>query len=73
MNTLTDFKYIMRQRYIKDGILIVTLPLTGSGAAVVDEDNKYIFINSKLPNAKRSQLINEGLRKHREAFNMANR
>ena len=68
MNTQTNFKYIMRQNYTKEGVLIVTLPLKGFGAMVLSEGDKYIFINSKLPKATRSELINEGLKRHRDGL-----
>jgi hypothetical protein len=62
------FKFIERQNYYRNGVLIVTVPLEGFGALAIDEGDKYIFINSKLPKAKRTELINEGLKRHKEGF-----
>lgn len=68
MDALKYSKFIERQSYSKNGVLIVTVPLEGFGALAVSEGNKYIFINSKLPKAKRTELINEALKRHKEGF-----
>jgi hypothetical protein len=69
--TKEQFKHIDRQSYTKRGVLVVTVPIKAKGVAVLDREDKYIFVSSKLPRAARSKLINKGLEKHKDGFGQA--
>ncbi len=61
--TYSQFKRIDKRSYTQNGVLIVTLPLNNKGGVVIDGNDKYMFINSRLREKSRTEAINLGFQK----------
>jgi hypothetical protein len=58
-----QFQRIYKKSFEIDGVLIVPAPLESSGYAVRDGNDKYIFINSRLPHRRKRKIISWGMKK----------
>ena len=62
--TQANLEIISRQSYTVGQFLVITIPLDTSGCVIQDdENNKYVFINSKLPRAERSSVVRSLIQK----------
>lgn len=60
-----QFQNINSQSVFKNGVQIVTMPLSkdAGGVRIREGANQYIFVNSKRPKAERSRIIRDLMQK----------
>ena len=63
--TATEFNRINAKSCVQNGVNIVSMPFNPKARAIalIDGQDKYIFINSNLGEDKRPELIKEGFQK----------